>query len=199
MVVLLVLSCYLLGSIPVGVIAGRLLKGIDIREAGSGNIGAANVYRTLGPFPALFVLSLDVLKGIVPLFFLSTHPWLHPSPSLMVAAGLSAILGHTFSIFLKFKGGKGIATSAGVFLYLNWQATLLSAGIWALMVALTRFSSVGSLSAALALPFLMRLLQAPREYQLFSLVACLFAFWTHRANIRRLLKREELRLGKEKG
>jgi len=190
--ILIIAVCYLIGSIPFGVIIGRVFKGVDIRDSGSGNIGAANAIRTLGIVPGILVLLLDVAKGFFAVY-LSTH--LMPNAPLMnVIAGLTAVIGHNSSIFLKFKGGKGIATTFGVFLALNWQIALICLATYVIMVFITRYSSVGSLSGTLAMPVCMYIFHQPPEYFWFSIIAAAFAFYKHKENIKRLLKGEEIRM-----
>lgn len=195
MIVMLLVSAYIAGSIPFGVIIGRLLKGVDIRTVGSGNIGAANAFRTLGPVAGTLVLLIDIAKGFIPVFIAFK---LAPAEFLNVACvlvGFFAILGHNYSIFLKFKGGKGIATSLGVFLCLSWQASLIAVAVYILVVISTRISSLGSLSGTLAIPVLMYLFKAPFEFTLFAVLAAVFAFYKHKENIKRLIKKEELKVG----
>lgn len=192
--ILIIALSYLVGSIPFGVIIGRVLKGVDIRDSGSGNIGAANAIRTLGLVPGILVLLLDIAKGVFAVY-LSTHLMPKEFIHLMnVAAGLTAIIGHNYSIFLKFKGGKGIATSFGVFVALNWQIALICLATYIIIVAITRYSSLGSLSGTFAMPVCMYIFHQPVEYFWFSVIAAAFAFYKHKENIKRLLKGEEIRM-----
>lgn len=192
--ILIIAVSYLIGSIPFGVIIGRVFKGVDIRDSGSGNIGAANAIRTLGVVPGIIVLLLDIAKGFFAVY-ISTHLMPKEYVLLMnVAAGLTAIIGHNYSVFLKFKGGKGIATSFGVFLALSWQIALICLATYIIMVFITRYSSVGSLSGTLAMPVSMYLFHQPVEYFWFSVIAAIFAFYKHKENIKRLLKGEEAKM-----
>ena len=181
----LLVFAYLLGSLPIGLLVGKAVKGIDVREHGSGNIGASNVWRLLGPFWGSLVFVLDVGKGFLPVLLARTHAT--PLSWLPVVAGLAAILGHNFSVFLKFKGGKGVATSCGVALGLSWQAGLIGLGTWLAVLGLTRYISVSSLVGTAAGAFGIWWLNDKRlPYGLFSLLATAFVFVKHRANIRRI-------------
>jgi glycerol-3-phosphate acyltransferase PlsY len=190
---LLVLAGYLAGSIPVGLLVGRAY-GIDIRTRGSGNIGAANVLRTLGRAAGAVTLAGDFLKGFVPVLvarlLLLDERW-------AIGAAATALVGASYSLFLRFKGGKGVATALGVLAALAWEMALLGVLIYAPLVALTRISAIGSLSAAAALPvaafFLYPRDLVPNRFQ-FILLASLLVFWRHRDNIRRLLAGTEQKL-----
>jgi glycerol-3-phosphate acyltransferase PlsY len=194
---LFVLAAYLLGSIPFGLIAGFKAKGLDIREHGSKNTGATNVFRVVGKKWGITVLLLDALKGsvacLLPVFFGK-----NPGVPFQLLLGISAILGHSFPVWLKFKGGKGVATSLGVFLAICWVPTLITFGLWALCFALTRIISISSLFAALIFPVMI----AWRYWQTsdlafllpISIVLCIFIFYTHRANIKRLREGSEKKL-----
>ncbi|HEV2281631.1 MAG TPA: glycerol-3-phosphate 1-O-acyltransferase PlsY [bacterium] len=182
---------YFIGALPTGLILVRALRGEDIRKYGSGNIGAVNVLRVAGPAVAAAVLLVDVLKGLVPVL-LALRAGL--APWAVVAAGLAAIAGHNWSVFLGFRGGKGIATSAGVLAGLSLQATLVAAAVWIVVVAITRFSSLGSLVAAVSVPLTLWRLRTPPEYVAFGIIASLFAIYRHRANIQRLVAGTELRI-----
>lgn len=179
---LAVVISYLIGSIPVGYLLGRA-KGVDIRRHGSGNIGATNVWRTLGPAAGATALVLDVGKGLVAVL-LGRYIG---GDNLALACGLAVIAGHSWSIFLGFRGGKIIATSLGVFLALAPVAALLALGVWLVVVILSRYVSLGSIVAAITMPFLMVALRQPWSYVLFSLVAAAIAVYKHLPNIRRLL------------
>ena len=188
--VLIVLG-YFIGALPTGLLLVRVLRGEDIRKYGSGNIGAVNVLRVAGPAVAAAVLLVDVLKGLVPVL-LALRAGL--APWAVVAAGLAAIAGHNWSIFLGFKGGKGIATSAGVLAGLSIPAVLVAAAVWIIAVAITRYSSLGSLLGAVSVPITLWRLHAPPEYIAFGVIASLFAIYRHRANIQRLVAGTELRI-----
>ncbi len=197
MKILLVFFSYLLGSIPFGLLITRVVTGTDIRKQGSQNIGATNVFRVVGKKWGILVLLLDALKGYlavkIPLLFLS-DPGM-PYPLLL---GVSAILGHSFPVWLHFKGGKGVATSLGVFLALALFPTLATFAFWAAVFTITHIISIASLAAALFFPIAVFLLGHAQAgfYWLFglSLVLPFFIFYTHRANLARILKKEEKRL-----
>lgn len=187
---------YLLGSIPFGVIIGKTFKGIDIRTTGSGNIGTSNAFRALGPAGGSLVFLADTLKGTLPAiaagFFWTSSPDIQTL--LQIAAGIGAILGHNFSIFLKFKGGKGIATSFGVFLALNWQIALICLAIWLIIVGVTKISSLASITGAIALPTLAFCMNENVAFKTFAIIAALLGIWMHRENIKRLLNGSELKM-----
>lgn len=186
-----IVLAYFIGALPTGLILVRVLRGEDIREHGSGNIGAVNVLRVAGPAVAAAVLLVDVLKGLVPVL-LALRAGL--APWAVVAAGLAAIAGHNWSIFLGFRGGKGIATSFGVLVGLSLQAALVAAAIWIVVVAITRFSSLGSLLAVVSVPITLWRLRTPPEYVAFGVIAALLAIYRHRGNIQRLVAGTELRV-----
>ncbi len=207
----LLLSAYLLGSIPTGYLLGKALKGIDIREHGSGSTGATNVLRILGKGPGIAVLSIDVLKGAgaialtqlayraLPLIAWGPSP-LEPAqwlPWMVVLSGLMAILGHSKSVWLNFSGGKSVATSLGILLMLNWQVGLITFGVFGLMLALSRIVSLSSIAGAIALPFLMFFLKQPLAYLLFAVAGGLYVVLRHRANIQRILAGTEPHLGEK--
>jgi glycerol-3-phosphate acyltransferase PlsY len=182
---------YLIGAVPTGLLLVRLLKGEDIRKHGSGNIGTVNVLRVAGPATAAAVLVVDMLKGLVPVLLaarITTTPW------LIVACGLAAIAGHNWSVFLGFRGGKGIATSFGVLLGLSWVAAVVAAAVWVGVVAITRYASLGSLMGVASVPLVLWRLRAPVEYVAFGIIAALFAIYRHRGNIQRLVTGTELRI-----
>jgi acyl phosphate:glycerol-3-phosphate acyltransferase len=205
------LLAYLLGSIPTGYTAARLIKGIDIREHGSGSTGATNVLRTLGKGPGLLVLLIDMLKGglaialVRLLFIFAANRNLIPisvNPTIwlgwMVAlAGLAAILGHSKSIWLGFTGGKSVATSLGVLLAMSWQIGLSTLAVFGLVLALSRIVSLSSICGAIAVSILMLLMRQPLPYQLFALAGGLYVILRHRSNIQRLLAGTEPRLGQK--
>ncbi|MCL5774136.1 MAG: glycerol-3-phosphate 1-O-acyltransferase PlsY [Firmicutes bacterium] len=187
---------FVVGSIPFGVITGKLVKNIDIREVGSGNIGAANVWRALGPVPAIIVLILDALKGFACVkLAMMMHAGFYGAGE--VISGLSAIMGHNYSVFLKFKGGKGIATSLGVVFGLNAWIALISLGIWVFILLLTRYSSLGSLTGAVAVPVQMYLFHEPPAYLIFAVLAAAFAFYKHKENIKRLIAGREIKINQK--
>jgi glycerol-3-phosphate acyltransferase PlsY len=189
----LLLLSYLLGSTPTSYMIGKYFHGMDLREHGSGNLGATNAFRVLGPKWAFPVMLVDIAKGFVP-------AWLFPRLvgagfGWTLAFGSAAILGHMFSVWVGFKGGKGMATSAGVFVALAPWAVLLGFSLWCLLTFGTGYVSVGSILTALALPALVAL--TPHEGGVgllwFSAVLAAVVLWAHRGNIRRLLRGEENR------
>lgn len=198
------LVAYLAGSVPSAYLAGRLVKGVDLRTVGSGNLGATNVYRNLGAPAAIVVLLADALKGALPVALLPamTHPELIPgsAPALWwaLAFGVMAILGHSKPIFLLWRGGgKGVATAAGVFAVLAPIGLGVAVAGFALLVWQTGFVSLASMSAALLLVLVLVWQEGVRSpLTLVSAAVALFVVWTHRANIGRLRRGEEPRLGR---
>jgi len=193
------LISYLAGSIPFAYLAGRA-KGIDLREHGSGNLGATNAIRVLGTKVGSLVYLGDTLKGMLPPLLLAPvtdtgHPQLWA-----IAFGVAAILGHVKPIFLMGQGGgKGVATAGGVFLGLAWLPALIALIAFLVVVAVTRYVSLGSLTAAAVLPLALLVLRGPTD-PLFpiSFAIGLFVIWTHRDNIRRLSRGEEPKVGSRK-
>ena len=198
------LAAYLLGSIPTGYLMAKA-KGIDIRTVGSGNIGATNAMRVLGKPAGILVLILDALKGGLAVWLL---PWLAAAyllppaapvgarPLIAIIAGFSAIAGHVFTCWLKFKGGKGIATSCGVYFALAPLACALCLGVWFLMLAVTRYVSVASIIASVGLPFAVALTQDSLVLTLCTVGVSALAIYKHKPNIQRLLNGTEHRVGR---
>ena len=184
---------YLLGSIPFGLLLTRAAGLGDVRKIGSGNIGATNVLRTGNKGLAAATLLLDALKGTAAVLISG-----HFAPELALWAGLGAFLGHLFPVWLRFRGGKGVATLIGVVAALLWQAAIVVAIIWILALLLTRYSSVSGMVGAIAAPIAAFLLQRVDLSILFAGLA-LLVLWKHRANIGRLLKGTEPRVGKSSG
>ena len=186
---------YLAGSIPFAYLAGKLFKGIDLREHGSGNLGATNVFRVMGWKIASLVMLLDMAKGAVPVLLLP--PTFAPAHAerWAIAFGVAAIAGHVRSVFLLWKGGgKGVATAGGVFLALAPVASLISIAVFALIVYLTGYVSLGSLCSAVALTVAVVLMKGVSSpVAIACAVITIFVFWTHRANIGRLRRGEENR------
>jgi glycerol-3-phosphate acyltransferase PlsY len=196
---LVVVLAYLLGSIPFGYLIVRFGGGSDIRESGSGNIGAANVVRNAGMLPGLLTLLFDALKGYVAVM-LASH-WAHGSdgPRWMMAAAIAAMVGHMFPVWLGFHGGKGIATALGVFFPICREAVLAAVVLWILVVAFWRYSSLGSIAAAAAMPVFIYLLyapgHAPPQYVTYgTMFLAVLVLWKHRANIERLIAGTEPKL-----
>jgi acyl phosphate:glycerol-3-phosphate acyltransferase len=199
-------AAYFCGSLPTGYLVARA-KGVDIRTVGSGNIGATNVFRILGKPAGIFVLAMDALKGVfavlavAPLVTAAVPPALglaawDDATGARIAAALGAVLGHNFTCWLRFKGGKGIATSAGVLAALVPWAFLITFAVFGVALALCRYVSLASLIAAAVLPFAVAF-TPPGSAPLIVLTAALalLAFWRHQANIRRLLNGTENKLG----
>jgi acyl phosphate:glycerol-3-phosphate acyltransferase len=191
--ILLVVS-YLVGAVPASYLAGRAFRGIDLREHGSGNLGATNAFRVLGPGIAAPVMLFDVLKGFVPTYFF---------PSLVadatwewgIAFGAATVLGHVFPIYLSFRGGKGVATAAGVFLALAPVAVLAGVVVWVVTLALSRMVSLASILAALALLIALPFSSVPVAVQILGVVIAGLVIFSHRANLRRILQGREYRFG----
>jgi glycerol-3-phosphate acyltransferase PlsY len=186
---------YFVGAIPTSFLAGKLLRGIDLREHGSKNLGATNVYRVLGAKVAVPVGLFDVFKGMVPVLWISS--WGPGWTSWPLVCGIAAIVGHVFSAFVGFKGGKGVATAGGVVLALAPFPILACLGIWAALTFSTGYVSVGSIGAALAYPGLVYWLNpGQRPYIWIHLIIAFALVWFHRANIQRLRAGTENRFGK---
>ncbi|HSJ13678.1 MAG TPA: glycerol-3-phosphate 1-O-acyltransferase PlsY [Longimicrobiales bacterium] len=188
---LLVLAAYLIGATPTSYIVGRS-RGIDLREHGSGNLGATNAYRVLGWKAATPIFILDIVKGWLPTAFFPLWDG-RPAPEWALLYGLAAIVGHVFSVFVGFRGGKGVATSAGVFLALAPWAVLAGLLAWTLIVYLTGYVSLASIVAALLLPALVVALHGVSAVFWLALALSAFVIYAHRANIRRLRRGEEHR------
>jgi acyl phosphate:glycerol-3-phosphate acyltransferase len=202
---------YLFGSTPTGYLAGKLLKGIDIREHGSKSTGATNVLRTLGKWPALAVLLIDVLKGAGAIVFARWfYPWFSTLSSVapptaldlqtwvpwaVCLAGLAVLLGHSCSIWLNFRGGKSAATGLGVLLAMSWPVGLGAAAVFGVLLAIFRIVSLSSILAALTAIALICVLEQPLPYQLLVIAGGIYVIVRHRANIQRLLSGTEPSLG----
>jgi len=187
---------YLFGSFPSGYLAGRIVKGIDIRSLGSGSTGATNVLRHIGKRAAITVFLIDVFKGVISIlvakYFLLNDSW-------QVAIGLSTLIGHIWPVWLNWRGGKAVATGLGIFLGLSWQVGVSTLGVFIIMIALFRIVSLASVSAALSLPLIMFLSfktsSISLPFLLISLLAMTLVIWRHRENIIRLMKGKEPRIG----
>jgi glycerol-3-phosphate acyltransferase PlsY len=195
-ILLLLLIAYLLGSIPFGLFFARLFSGGDVRQSGSGNIGAANVARVAGPLPGMLTLLFDVAKGALAAWLVG-HFTAHTAKAMMLA-GLAALLGHCFPVWLRFKGGKGVATGLGVFVVLCPLAALVAALLYVLVLVFWRFSSLASTSAAAATPLLVYFLWAPHHapptvVSLGTLFAAALIIYKHKANLKRLMEGTEPR------
>jgi glycerol-3-phosphate acyltransferase PlsY len=205
--ILIALLSYLVGSIPFSIIVTRLIKGIDIREYGSKNAGATNVFRVLGPVPGISVLLLDATKGLVAVLLIakiSLGDAVNLDPVyLKLLAAVCATLGHVYTIFAGFKGGKGIGTGAGALLGLIPREVGLSLIVFGLIVGVTRYISLGSLAAAtfISLLVLVEKFILKVEIPLILILVCwgltVLVFYTHRENIRRLLNKTERKIGEK--
>ena len=183
---------YLLGSMPNGYLAGRWLKGIDLRQCGSGSTGATNVLRNVGKGPALVVFLLDVGKGALAVLLaksMGLNDW------VQVLAGLAALAGHIWPVWLGWKGGKAVATGLGMFLGLAWPVGLACFGLFMAVISISRIVSLSSVVAAIGLPVLMVLAGASVASISVSLVASVLVLWRHRSNIERLIAGTEPRIG----
>jgi glycerol-3-phosphate acyltransferase PlsY len=184
------LGSYLLGATPTSYIAGKLGRGIDLREHGSKNLGATNVYRILGWKYAIPVALIDIAKGAIPVLLApsSLYPW------LPLAAGGAAVLGHMFSPYVSFKGGKGVATAAGMFLALAPLAVLIAIAVWGVCLWLTGYVSLSSIIAVLSVPLTVALLQPGEPYVFWASIALVaLIIFAHRRNIARLMAGTENR------
>ena len=189
----LLLLIYLVAAIPTGVVLPRLMGLEDVRSKGSGNIGATNVYRVAGKLPGILTLLGDILKGFLPL--LAVKLWLAPTPLQLGVAGVVAIIGHCYPVYLRFMGGKGVATAFGIFLLLDPQALLGGCLVFLVAVALTRYISLGSVLAAIAVPLLTLLFSRPLPMALSACAIGALIVWRHRDNLQRLLAGTENRFG----
>jgi glycerol-3-phosphate acyltransferase PlsY len=188
------LVAYLAGAIPTSWIAARVGRGIDLREHGSRNLGATNLYRVLGWRYAIPVGLFDIAKGAVPVVLLPRS--VGPEAWIPLAIGVAAILGHVFSVFVRFRGGKGVATAAGVVLALAPLPLLVSAGVWVALLKVTGYVSLASMAGAAAFPLAVLIMGAANRYVLpVGIALAAFILFTHRSNVRRLLAGTENRFG----
>ena len=180
-----ILGAYLVGAIPFGYLIGRM-RGVDVRTVGSKNIGATNVYRTVGHSWGFLAFFCDFLKGFLPAFLASS---LVPHPSsLPVCVGLACVVGHTLTIFMKFKGGKGVATAFGMMVALATWPALLAFAVFVVTVWISHYISLGSMLAAAALAVLVWLFPCPLAMRLIALLVAVFVIYKHKSNIQRLMK-----------
>lgn len=195
----LIIFAYLLGSVPFALLIGKGIFGVDVRKQGSGNIGATNVFRVLGKLAGTIVFICDVLKGFIPVY-LSLHlpasltsnfSTIENVNLLAVLTAGAAIAGHTFPVFLRFKGGKGVATGAGAILALMPVLFFVTFAVFWIVLIVTRTVSIASLTAAIALCVEVIATDQPTPFRVFTLIAAAVIFYAHRSNIKRLLNREE--------
>ena len=197
---ILLLTSYLLGSIPFGFLVGYLVKRIDIRNFGSGNIGATNVVRVVGKKWGILVFVLDFLKGLIPPCLIACFA---PDPNnfIIILGAVLAVCGHNWSIFLKFKGGKGVSTSLGAVAGLGfvfpgmWMVLAISLAIWVITFSISKVVSIASLAAAASLFITSLIFSLPIEIKIFSFLLFVFIVFRHKKNIQDLLKTRENRLG----
>ena len=198
-ILLAIIIAYLVGSFPTAYIMGHLVKGIDLREHGSGNVGATNVMRVLGVVPGVATLVIDLLKGYVVVAVIAWlicpgEGWL---PLCRILSCAAVIAGHNWMLFLGFRGGKGVATTAGAFLALAPVATISAFTLWGIVVVLTRYVSLGSITAGISLPIFMRIFYPEQGiYTWFAVLLAVLMLFMHRNNISRLIKGTERKLGK---
>lgn len=192
---------YLLGSISFSIIISKKMAGFDVRDKGSKNAGSTNVLRTVGKKAAIITLICDCLKGVIAILiaYIAGKIWTNLDSALLVQlAGIFVVLGHTFPIFFKFKGGKGVATSLGVLLLTNWQIGLICLVFALVLMALTRFVSLGSVAAAILFPvltvFITNNYLVPGNYIIFGIILAILVIFNHRENVKRLLTGTENKL-----
>ncbi len=195
-----VILSYLIGSIPTSFIIAKLKGGIDIRNHGSGNVGATNVLRTSGKAAAIIALTGDILKGVIPVLLIA--PILNRFvdmnyESIRILLGFSAICGHIWPVFLHFKGGKGVATSCGVLLLLCPKAFGIAVLVWLITVILARYVSLGSILACISLPISTAILGSSIQMVLFTITLCFISSYKHKSNIIRLINNEEPRINQK--
>lgn len=191
MIYLLGVMSFLMGSIPVGLIIAKV-KGVDLRKVGSGNIGATNVLRTMGKVPALITLAGDTLKGFIPVVI--SNYFLAGSLHIGII-GIVAILGHDFSLFLRFRGGKGVATSIGVLLAYSPIVAILTVLLWIVVVFMSRYSSMGAIVSFILLPLNIYVFDYSYEKFVISIFITILLLFKHRGNIGRLLTGQEPKIG----
>lgn len=185
-------TAYLIGSIPTGYIIVKTFTGQDIRTIGSGSTGATNVKRVMGKKWFFITMLLDALKGALPVILAKLFATTFTGIGLLpVVAAVAVILGHSRSIFLKFTGGKSVASGVGTILALNWIVGLLIAVVWAVITYTSKYVSLGSIIAMAVSPFLMWWFKAPAAYTIYCALGAVYIIWLHRSNIQRLLKGEE--------
>jgi glycerol-3-phosphate acyltransferase PlsY len=187
-IILSILIGYLIGSIPFGVIAGKLKK-VEIRKVGSGNIGATNIYRTLGAAPAIAVFIFDLLKGACAVYI--AQAMVPDSPAVIVMSGIAAVIGHMYPVYIGFKGGKGSATGLGVLLGIAPDLFIIAMIYVAVAIAATRYVSVTSIGGVLLLIVLMFTFHKPVEYSIAAIIVAILVIYKHIPNIKRLLSGTE--------
>lgn len=196
-----VIAAYIIGSIPTSYLVGRA-KGVDVRKEGSGNVGTTNVLRLAGKLPALIVLIVDILKGVIPVTLIASLFYNRNMPIdfgvFSVLLGISTIAGHNWSIFLRLKGGKGVATSCGVFMVLLPEAMAIAALVFLITLLLTKYVSLGSILLSITVPIVTALMGKEIELILLSVTICILIGCRHKDNIKRLLMGTENKIGSSK-
>jgi glycerol-3-phosphate acyltransferase PlsY len=192
-IALIILICYLIGSLPTAYILVKKLKGVDIRTVGSGNVGASNASRVLGKWGFITVLLIDALKGLIPVLVLKI---MYGESDLVLLGAISVVLGHTFTIFLGFKGGKGVATGLGVFIALAPISTGIAAVVFAVMIYSFRMISLSSICAAVTIAVSAWFISEWEHLKYFTIVIALLIIILHRSNISRILNGTERKVGK---
>ncbi len=197
LLIIYIVISYLIGAIPTGYIIGYIFQGIDIRDYGSKNIGFTNVLRVLGTWPAVIVLIIDIAKGFLPVF-LYKYIFKNDTPSIAILIiGIAAIIGHNWTIFLNFNGGKGVNTSVGVWLALAPKVILIVVLVWMLILYVTRYMSLSNIVASIFLAILIPFFYNSYEIIVFSIITMLLVVYRHTSNIKRLLKGEESKIGEK--
>ncbi len=203
--IIIAILSYLIGSINFSVIISKKMAGFDLREKGSGNAGTTNMLRTVGKGAALITLICDILKGVVSILIAMLIGKIaeKANPAILVQiAGILVIIGHTFPVFFKFKGGKGVATAVGVLLITNWQIGLICLIFGLVLIALTRMVSLGSITAAILFPVLVLFIKAnyivEGKYFIYSVIIAVIVIFNHRQNVKRLLNGNENKLSFKK-
>ena len=183
--IIIILTSYLMGSIPFGLILTKIFLNKDIRKIGSGNIGATNVLRAGNKIVGYLTLMLDVLKAIIPIIYIKFN-----YPDLIYVSSLSVFLGHVFSIWLKFKGGKGVATYVGILFCINYFLGIIFVITWLIIFIISKFSSLGSILASLIMPIYI-FLNSDYNNEYFFVIMFVLILFTHRENVKRLINKEE--------
>lgn len=200
--VIIAIIAYLLGSISFSVLISKKMAGFDVREKGSKNAGATNVMRTVGKKAAIITLLCDILKGVIAILiaFIATN-FVDDKSLLIQIAGIAVVIGHTFPIFFGFKGGKGVATTLGVLLVVNWQIALICLVFALVLIAISKMVSVGSVTSAILFPVLTLFLHdnylVSGNYLVFAIILALIVAYNHRSNIKRIIEGKENKIGQK--
>jgi len=189
--IIIMIIGYVIGSIPNGLLIGKSLYDVDLRQFGSKNIGATNAFRTLGLYPSLWIFLTDAAKGVIAVWLATL---IVGTPIALLVGGISAIAGHNWSIFLRFTGGRGVATGLGVIAVLVPKVTMIIFLVWAVIVYATRYVSLASIVAAVLVPIFMWFTGVRLEFLYFGVIAAIFVVGRHKPNIERLLKGQELKI-----